>query len=417
MAHSRFAPSSAKRRMDCPASLLAEQGEPDRESYDAIWGSCAHFLAEHCLRNGTPADLYLDEPILYFNHNASFLADGDIVPEGAVVIRVDDEMADCCQDYIDWCLELPGDVFIETRTDISPWCPELDEHGNPLEPQSGTADHAACLPGVLTVTDLKGGKGVQVFAHRNPQLALYALGFLHMWDWLYDFEKIVIRVCQPRLGHHDVWEVSKAELLAFGEEIKRAHERCLEPNPEFNPTEDACRFCKVAHKCKALAAKLESERALAFDDLTGGFVEPIEFLTPEQIVSAYKLRGLLDRRMKAIEHAIMSSLVAKTGEFPMLKLVENPRVRRRWADRNEMAVARQLLEIGVPKEKIFTRKLVSPAKAENTVKGEARKKISELAFKPPGKPMIVPASDPRPEYAVSNALDVQTIFDDLDAED
>ncbi|WP_258316863.1 DUF2800 domain-containing protein, partial [Escherichia coli] len=59
----------------------------------------------------------------------------------------------------------------------------------------------ACLvvaDGTLHVIDLKYGLGVLVEAEWNPQMMLYALGALALFDALYDIEQVALTVFQPR---------------------------------------------------------------------------------------------------------------------------------------------------------------------------------------------------------------------------
>lgn len=44
--------------------------------------------------------------------------------------------------------------------------------------------------GTLDIVDLKYGKGVAVFAEDNPQMKLYALGALSLFDSLYDIQTV-----------------------------------------------------------------------------------------------------------------------------------------------------------------------------------------------------------------------------------
>ena len=47
--HARFSPSSGKRRLECPPSLLLEEQFPDEESPFAAEGSAGHAMAEYLI--------------------------------------------------------------------------------------------------------------------------------------------------------------------------------------------------------------------------------------------------------------------------------------------------------------------------------------------------------------------------------
>lgn len=66
--HARFSPSSGKRRLECPPSLLLEEQFPDEESPFAAEGSAGHAMAEYLInkylkkRTKRPvSDYYSDE--------------------------------------------------------------------------------------------------------------------------------------------------------------------------------------------------------------------------------------------------------------------------------------------------------------------------------------------------------------------
>ena len=63
----------------------------------------------------------------------------------------------------------------------------------------GTGDLLIVADHVLTVIDFKYGKGVAVEAEWNPQMMLYGLGALELFDALYDIETIRMVIYQPRL--------------------------------------------------------------------------------------------------------------------------------------------------------------------------------------------------------------------------
>ena len=67
-AHARFSPSSGKRHLSCPPSLLLEEKYPDEQSPFAAEGSAGHAMAEHLInkhlkkRTKRPvSDYYSDE--------------------------------------------------------------------------------------------------------------------------------------------------------------------------------------------------------------------------------------------------------------------------------------------------------------------------------------------------------------------
>ena len=52
--------------------------------------------------------------------------------------------------------------------------------------------------GTLHIVDFKYGRGVLVEAEDNPQMKLYALGALEIFDCLYDIDTVSMTIYQPR---------------------------------------------------------------------------------------------------------------------------------------------------------------------------------------------------------------------------
>ncbi len=415
--HSRFAPSAAPRVVRCPASLLLNETMPDTQSIDAAHGTAAHFIADLCLTMQTRALVFFDETITVDKDGVCMFIYTDDLEAAAeagnfLVFPVDQEMVEAVQEHVDWCNDLAGEKFTERRVDVSRWCPKTDEHGNPVPPQSGTADHAACEPGRLTITDLKYGKGVQVFAEDNEQAIQYALGFIDEWDWLYDFDEVVIRISQPRLDHKDVWVTNKQALFYAGQRTLAQYERALQPDPPFHPGETQCKFCKVAGTCRALAEHTTTVRALAFDDISEDFDTPDpRLLTADELAEAWKMRKLFNLRFDAIEREMLKTLEQGIA-LPGVKLVE-ARTYRDWIS-PDAAVA-DLEFAGVPHDKLFKTSMISPAQAEKLLPKVDWDIVSTLVHKPRGGPTIADAADKRPSYEAVASARIDESFSDLDS--
>lgn len=262
--HSLFSPSSSAGWLNCRGFLLANAGKPDVAGEDAAYGTVAHGIA------ATWLTAIRDEGRKKARHVPDrFL--GFVGKENGYLITCDTYMLHHIERYIDWCheVEIEGDVFIEQRVQYSEYMP--------IPNQGGTADHFVCVsptidqdgnvltPGRLIITDLKMGMGVWVDVVRNTQAMLYALGVFLEWDWVYHFEVITIRICQPRLDYFGVWECTREDLLAFGEEVRiKADEAWVEDAPR-TPGEKQCRWC-ADKLCGAKSALLEDLADDLFDD-------------------------------------------------------------------------------------------------------------------------------------------------------
>lgn len=414
--HSRFAPSSAHRVVTCPASLLLNEAEPDSPSFEAVEGTVAHYIHEQMLAfNVDPMNFIGMHPRQFMPEHELTKAEWKLLPYSRGLkpekdFLITQDMIAHVEESVLRCWEIPGDRYVEQRVDITPWCPPLDEHGNPTETQRGTADFFACAPGVLDITDLKFGIGVQVFAKRNYQAIKYALGVINEYDWLYDFERIIIRINQPRLNHFDVWETTKQELLEIGEYIKSRYEIALQPNAPFGASDKGCQFCKVKHKCAHLAQEVRDMFDFEDDATLEDVRTEAAFLTLERQVELYKMRALFKLWIGAVEADIIKKLASDQDSVPGLKLVAG-RSSRYWRD--EEATREELLFNDVSEDQLFKpREMISPAQAEKLLPKKARSIVSELAEKKPGKPTIVDADDPRPRWEGSNAALSLSSFDD-----
>ncbi len=431
--HSVFAPSAAHRWMKCHASIrdtllavaarrdtlvIDEEGEEVEDhgsgsSFFSVEGSAAHDLAEVWLRNGAEPTALL---------GTKFVRDG-------IEIEYDNEMFAEVGRYVEWCQELrraKSDIErVETRVDVS-WL-------FPIPRQGGTCDHMHLewlmpLRGTrrarLTITDLKYGKGVKVFAERNPQLMIYALGaikFLRGKYGVFEVVEIVIRICQPRLEHFDVWQVPNADLSNFEAEIAKAAHACWAPNPQYHPDPKGCRFCPVKSSCKALVAEMQSFADEAFGNLEGEEADLIDTEIPVEgahmsiarKAEILRWRPTFDSFFKRLEADLFRH--AESGEtVPNFKIVEG-RQSRAWTNAKKAAEWLELL--GLTEEQIWVRKLISPHQAElalrKLIRRAGKSVIGSEVTSVAGPRTLAPIIDSRSELAGSADV-FEPIEDDED---
>lgn len=403
--HSAMSPSRIEQFSICAASYQASQGLPDKARFDAVTGTAAHELHEWCLRTARKAaDRVLDTVEV-------------VEPTRTWPILVDDEMAVNVQESVDRCNEIPGLTWVEVRVEISEFTPIPD--------QWGTSDFFAIdvAARTLYVIDFKYGKGVRVSAYLNAQLIYYALGVLRGIGCLFEIERVVIRVHQPRIDNWDEWQTTPAELIALGRHHKRLLSRCLEPNPPFHPDPKACKFCKARGQCPALAEQMRRIGASMFDDLDVDITEfdtpwpkakpSIELMTVDQLVAVRRHAATLVEFLKSVNTQLLH-LLMHNAEVPGLKVVEGKSNRRYRDPIAEREAVTYLLRNGVEPSKVFKVGVVSPTQGERLLPKEARKEFGGLyVIKPNGKPTVAPSDDKRPVYALTAADQ----FDDLDADD
>lgn len=387
--HARFAPSSAHRIYDCPASMLLNEQEPDREIFEAAEGTVAHHVAEICARMRRDPEEFLGK---VFDSDSLDEYDEELTSSKGFEITVDEEMVVGIGEYLDRIMGLPGDHFVEQRVNISPWCP--------IPNQFGTCDHAAAQHRKLIITDLKYGR-VYVEPDQNKQLIMYALGFINEWDWLYDFDEVIIRIAQPRIDNFGVWVTSKTELLAIGEKIKARFAMALQKNPPFGPSEKACRFCKVQYKCEANAKFLYHDRIMLLDEDGENELptEELGLMDDAELAALWLRKPMYEARMRAVEDYLHTK--NGNGEFlPGLKVVAGKKSR---FFTSQIDAELLLLDAGVKPEKMYSEpEFVSPNQAEKLLRGEAKKKLQSFIGSKPGKPCLVSADDKRKDLTVQS---------------
>lgn len=179
--HAVLSASSSHRWLHCNPSARLEQEFEDRETEAAAEGTAAHALAEHKLRKALK--MRSRKPVSKYDSDEM-----DAYTDGYVefVLEALEEARQDCPD---------PKVFIEQRLDFSCYVPD----------GFGTGDCLIVVDKLLHIIDLKYGQGVLVDATENPQMMLYALGALRIFDYLYDIESVSMTIYQPRRENVSTW--------------------------------------------------------------------------------------------------------------------------------------------------------------------------------------------------------------------
>jgi hypothetical protein len=361
----------------CPGSVLATAGMPDTESEYSAEGTFAHEVSEIAREEGKPARKYI----------------GMIKEIGPYKFKVDKPFAEAVQTFLDYVAQFPGDAYFEERVTYYEWVPE--PKGKPEHGGFGTADDIRIEEGVCYVTDLKFGKGVAVHAKDNIQLKLYALGVHECFDAIYDIEKYVLNICQPRIGIIEEFVISREDLIEWADaEVRPTAKRSLKPGAPF-AAGDWCQFCKIKQRCKTRAEK--AEKALL--DEMGDVIDP-KLLNNTELGEKMDMVKFIRKWCTDIAELTLSEVQKGhevTGEAGNYKLVAG-RGSRQWKNvkRAEAALRKAKLKVG----DIFERKMISPAAAEKII-GAKHDIMTKQVNKLLGKPTLAPGDDTRSEFAVS----------------
>lgn len=365
--HALLSASSAHRWMGCTPSARLEQEFADQESEAAAEGSAAHALAEHKLRKALK--LRSRKPVSKYDC---------------------DEMDDYTTGYVEFVMEALAEaklncpdplVLIEQKLDFSCYVPD----------GFGTGDCLIVASPRLHVIDFKYGLGVLVDAYQNPQMMLYALGALRIFDCLYDITEVAMTIYQPRRENVSTWTISVDELREWAETtLKSKADLAFRGEGEYTPG-SWCQFCRAAVKCRARAeAKLELAR---FE-----FAQP-PLLSDDEIE---EILGKLDDLTKWANEIVayaQDAAINHGKEWSGFKLVEF-RTNRKYTD--EDAVAHAAAAAGY--YDIYRKSLIPITEMEKLMGKQTFKEVlGGLVIKPAGRPTLVPASDKRPAITTVGA--------------
>lgn len=95
----------------------------------------------------------------------------------------------------------------------------------------------------------------------NPQMMLYALGALEIFDDIYDIDTVRMTIFQPRKSNVSVYEMEKGDLLEWANtDLTLKAKLAYEGQGDFHCGE-WCRFCKAKAECRERAkANMELAR-------------------------------------------------------------------------------------------------------------------------------------------------------------
>ena len=211
-------------------------------------------------------------------------------------------------------------VLIEQKLDFSKY----------VKDGFGTGDCVIIADGTLHIVDFKYGQGVLVEAEDNPQMKLYALGALELFDGIYDIDKVSMTIFQPRRENVSTYTVSKESLYKWAEEVlKPTADLAYEGGGEYVPGEH-CQFCRAAVKCRARA---ESKMKLvAFE-----FALP-PLLSDEEIAEILSSISDLTSWANEIIAYATDAAVNHGKQWPGFKVVEGRSIRK-YSDEEAVAAA------------------------------------------------------------------------------
>ena len=364
--HAYLAASASERWLHCPPSAKLCAQEEDQGSPYAQQGTDAHELCQHLLEKALGRQTRdPTEDLTYYDAEMQEAAEG----YASFVMEQVAEAKTLCADPL---------ICVEQTVDFSKWVP----HG------FGTADALIVADDLLYITDFKYGVGCLVSADGedgtgNSQLKCYALGALDTFGDLYSINRIRLSIYQPRRENVDTFELTKADLLKWADDVLAPIARLAYKGEGEFEAGDHCQFCKVKTTCRKRAeyamelAKYEFAEAPTLDPSEIAAILP----QIDTLVSWAE-----DIKTYARDQALIGV------KFPGYKLVEG-RSNRKYAD--EAAVAKVVSEAGYDP---YEQKLVGITEMTKRLgKKRFEELLSGLVIKPQGKPVLVPKDDDRKE--------------------
>lgn len=360
--HALLSASGSDRWIHCTPSARLEERMPEEPSLYAAEGTVAHAKAEAKLRNWI---------------------DGH--PRKKVACE-DGEMDEATTAYKEYVMEVfnkekkdtpDTDIFVEVQLDLNRWIPG----------GFGTADCVIVSDTALHIIDFKYGKGVTVNAEKNSQLSLYAAGAIQRYCLMYDFDKVVLHIFQPRKDHISEWTTNTGEILNWLKfTVEPAAKQAIDGKGPQVPG-DWCRFCKVRANCRARAQWVQE--AAAEDKRLNGLL-----LSDDEIAALLpKIKPIQDWCDDISAFALNQAL--EGTHYAGYKLVEGTS-RRKITDEQKAITA--LENNGYTAEQVTETKILGITKLEKLTGKKAFTEIlGDLVDKPPGAPVLVPESDKRPE--------------------
>ena len=358
--HAVLSASSANRWLHCPPSVRLSEGYMDKASAFAMEGTSAHELCEYKLRSALGMEAENPtENLDFYNAEMEECAEG----YATYILELVEKAKETCSDPV---------VMVEQRVDFSRYVPE----------GFGTADCIIIADETLNIVDYKHGKGVEVSAEDNPQMKLYALGALELFDCLYDISKVQMTIFQPRLSNVSVFVMNKADLLNWAnDELTAKAELAFEGKGELCCGE-WCKFCKAKANCK--------ERARVNMEMAQYEFRKSSLLTDKEVVEILSRIDELTSWASDVKNFALEQAV-RGKQWPGWKVVEG-RSNRKYTD--EGAVAQVVKNAGYNP---YDEKIMG---ITNMTKMLGKEKFNELlgdfVERPQGKPTLVPEDDNRP---------------------
>ena len=366
--HAILSASASHRWLSCTPSARLEQEFGNTDSEAAKEGTAAHALAEHKLKKALR--MRSRRPVSGYDS---------------------DEMEECTDSYVEFVMEQVATakdrckdpiVLVEQYLDFSDYVPD----------GFGTGDCVLVSDDALHIVDLKYGTGILIEAEENPQMKLYALGALNLFDVLYDIKEVSMTIFQPRRENVSTWTIPVVELRHWADAVLKEKAQLAFKGEGEYASGSWCTFCRAAARCRARA---EEKLKLVQNEFR---LPPL--LSDDEIEEILSVIPDLTKWANEISTYAIDAAINHGREWKGFKIVEGRSIRKY---RDEEAVAEAAKVAGF--KDIYRQSLI-PMTEMQRLMGKTRfeELLGSLIYKPPGKPTLVPMTDKRPAMNVSDAI-------------
>lgn len=381
--HALLSPSSSSRWLNCtPSARLAENAE-NKSSVYAEEGTLFHEICEYCLAQWN-AGVWEPDP---FGEELPELKDDHLTHP-----LFNQEMFRHARNYCNFVMNENYNLeksdgackmLLEEKVDISEYAPEC----------FGSVDCQLVGRDTLIVIDLKYGEGVKVYAERNTQMMLYALGTIKGKP---SIKTIRLVIAQVRLNHFDVWEISANDLMQWADKVLKPTAKKAFAGKGEQKMGDWCGFCPVKAQCRKQYEAVVND----FDRY-----EYPELLTEDEICDLIekidKYKGWLESVNKFVYDEAL-----RGHKWKGYKLVAG---RSSRVITDEEAIRQDLLTKKYLEDEIFNIKLKGIGDLEKLV---GKKQFSALygqyVKSKPGNPKLVPDTAPGDEINPLSDFDIES---------
>ena len=340
--HALLSPSKGELILQCPPSIRLTQEMEDEKSSYAEEGTAAHALAEYKGRMtlGLPVG---SRPVSDYDSSEM----EEATDEYAQLLREKtEEIRARCRDPI---------IRFETRVSMGEYVPE----------SYGTCDFLCVAEDELLIVDFKYGYQ-EISATENTQMKMYALGATLKYGALYDYDRVTMIICQPRIHNTSAWSLSLQELTDWAENrLKPAAELAYRGEGEYHPGPWCSKYyCKARAQCRA--------RAESFLKLAKMEFRPAALLTDEELGQVLEQADELAKWAEEVLQYATAQAIEHDRHYEGWKLVRGRSVTR--LD-DEEAAARAARKAGYSEEQIYRKSLITLAELKKLMGKEQYEKL------------------------------------------